>query len=127
MYEWAVEALKIAGLVLSFTLPAIGAYFVYSKREAKDRAAPSIGGAGLQMIGAALLTESTAERMMKTGHELKDTFNRLARAIEVHNESHGRIMDHVCDEMVATRRAIEEVAIAYRRTVDGSRVPGRRK
>lgn len=125
MYEPTADILKTVAVVLGVLLPAILGWAVYRRESLKAASGPALPGPAMRAIGAGLLTETTAERIMSTVQEHKDSINRLARAVESflenrdrQDEVERRMADRLCDEVVATRRAIEEMKSAAVRAAD---------
>lgn len=134
MFEPTADIIKTVAVALGVILPALLGYAVYTREERKAAKAGHLPRNGLHAIGAGLLTESTAERAMNTLHEHKDSINRLARAVESYIEDRDRadevdrrMADRMCDEMVAARRAIEEMKTAVARAAAEIETSARRR
>lgn len=121
MYESTSDIVKTAALVLAILIPALTGYWIYRREERKHAAAmarPTLPPSSMGAIGGLLLAEDNVERVMQTAHEVKQSINRLATAMERRNERDNvmkAIGDNICDQMTAMRRTNEEVAEALLR------------
>lgn len=111
MFNDTAEVIKTAAVFLAIVLPIIATAFAY-RAASRDKAKPTIGPEGFAAIGGALVTQDMLAKAMDTAHEVKESINRLARAIEVYNDKAETIADHLkdmCEEIVKVRRVVEDI------------------